>query len=807
MGALDELIQGSKGKTKTSALDALISSNSGIDLPPEVTSKPQPKSNNFLDTTKKVVGKINKTAQDLTGISNFNRTGSFSDFENQSTATGDGAFGFNPGSGHGSPFDFHIVTPKYSVKEGSPGVGKSAFNLVSQLAEGTVNNTNDLFDFSTAFIPKLFQAKQKKQDVLEGAVDIAKVATSGLGLKFAQVSAELGAASESGIPVISQLAGGANKIFEYAGLSGDYLTGKAVDALPVSDETKGVIRQPLEELGSIAAQTILAHGVGMASEKSSDFSMKNEMKSTLSKNADGSYQTSLTSEPSGLQKAAGMGGEALRFALNPLSEAAKTLSKKLSDGISDMRKNGKDPNDPNVAKEVVNQAVKETPADIPGVMKVIKVDVEGKPIREEPMKVYTDQKLVLQNMIQDAERITYKVDPERSVDLNGSPVSGKFVWDYGNQKATVYVADAKTASDLAREFGHKIGDSVAEEVNKKLGSVIPAYEVNGSEARSAVASMAVRSLGGNATESQIDNKVLTLASKIASEASKLGENPVQSAIADPNHARSVAPNFYEFVKSESKPGGMFEPHANETKMVMKEARSNKKADENGQKVASKDSRGTFVEETKKTPPGSKKEGKNGALEVKPGQEKQTPVKSEGETRFSGLAKGVEENAIARKLTNGFEGLPEYNKVSMKDQAKQASDLLKNDPDSAVDIALGKKTAPEGLLPESVFVAVEAQAIKTGDIETLRRLATESTLSSEATAMGQRIRALGERDGIDVISTIRNVTKNRAEAAKENLNGKTVDQATGEITKEIKAEVEKSAPKKQDWQGFIESIKC
>lgn len=186
--------------------------------------------------------------------------------------------------------------------------------------------------------------------------------------------------------------------------------------------------------------------------------------------------------------------------------------------------------------------------------------------------------------------------------------------------------------------------------------------------------------------------------------------------------------------------------------------------------------------------------------------KYIPVKKElpalPKIKTSKLAQGVEAKAIEKQLTRGFEGLPEYATANVKKQTAEAIKLLQESPDDAIKIALGQKLPPEDLLPESVFTAVENQAIKQGDIELLRRLATESTLSSEATGMGQRIRMLRERYTDSPVTKIKEVKEVREKAFKGDTK-----KAKKEVVDEIKGEIKKKAPKIKEWSEFLEVIKC
>jgi len=174
-----------------------------------------------------------------------------------------------------------------------------------------------------------------------------------------------------------------------------------------------------------------------------------------------------------------------------------------------------------------------------------------------------------------------------------------------------------------------------------------------------------------------------------------------------------------------------------------------------------------------------------------------------EIKTSKLAQGVEEKAIAKKLADGFEGLPEYAKVNVADQSKAATNLIKTNREQAIRIAMGHEKPPEGVLPESVFVAVENHAIQTKNVALLKDLATSSSLTSEATGMGQRIRMLAERDPNSAVSAMKKVIKLREEAAAKKYG----PQAKTKIASEIAGEIKKTVPKAKDWSSFLDEIRC
>ena len=179
------------------------------------------------------------------------------------------------------------------------------------------------------------------------------------------------------------------------------------------------------------------------------------------------------------------------------------------------------------------------------------------------------------------------------------------------------------------------------------------------------------------------------------------------------------------------------------------------------------------------------------------------VESQGPTHTRGLSAGVEQKAIEHKLTKSLGDLPEYKQVNMKDQAKFSSELLALDPNKAIKIALGRVEPPSHILPESVFTAVENRALEQGDIGLIKQLA-HSSRATQATVMGQRIRALAERNPDSAVGAIRQVASKRARAAEKKL-GKSVDEALKETAGKIKAEIKK--PTRQDWESFIKELRC
>jgi len=175
----------------------------------------------------------------------------------------------------------------------------------------------------------------------------------------------------------------------------------------------------------------------------------------------------------------------------------------------------------------------------------------------------------------------------------------------------------------------------------------------------------------------------------------------------------------------------------------------------------------------------------------------------GETKASGLARGVEAQAIEKKLTDGFEGLSEYETINIKDQAERAETIIRTDPEKARRIAMGLEEAPNGTKNFAVYTAVEQKAIKDGDVATLRDLATRSRLNAESSESAQTLRLLAERDPESPVAAIADIAATRAKVA-ERRGTKAAATVKAETAK-AKAAIAK-APK-EDWNSFVDSITC
>ena len=185
------------------------------------------------------------------------------------------------------------------------------------------------------------------------------------------------------------------------------------------------------------------------------------------------------------------------------------------------------------------------------------------------------------------------------------------------------------------------------------------------------------------------------------------------------------------------------------------------------------------------------------------QQKKT---GEGITKVSGLAASIRERAIRKRLTTVFEGLPEYQTINIAEASDKIAKLMAEDYGRAKAIAMGTENPLPGTTANLTLKAVEDQALADGDVNTIRDLATMSTLSYETSIAAQELRSLAERDLDSPVSAIQSITKAREEKVKSELGGKEIKVAKKEISAEIKQEIKKQASVKK-WTDFVNSLTC
>lgn len=180
---------------------------------------------------------------------------------------------------------------------------------------------------------------------------------------------------------------------------------------------------------------------------------------------------------------------------------------------------------------------------------------------------------------------------------------------------------------------------------------------------------------------------------------------------------------------------------------------------------------------------------------------------ESEKGVSKLGSSVQEGAIHDKLIGktDAESLPTYNKANLKEQAQFTSELIKSDPQRAINIALGKEEAPAHILPQMVYNGVEEYARHIGGDDGGKLLLdlSKSKQVTNLTTMAQNVRAAAERDPHSPTNMINDVAVARANKVKGG------EQA---VTTAIKADakaVRAATPKisKDDWSAFVDGLRC
>ncbi len=179
-----------------------------------------------------------------------------------------------------------------------------------------------------------------------------------------------------------------------------------------------------------------------------------------------------------------------------------------------------------------------------------------------------------------------------------------------------------------------------------------------------------------------------------------------------------------------------------------------------------------------------------------------------ERKVSRLAKRTEELAVEKQLTESLGELPTYEKMKMADQAKMATEIIAEDYDRAKRMALGKEAPPKGLRAASIYEAVKYKAVKEGDVETLTQIATESTIPAELSALGQEIKAADTRTAMaDPVKAMQDIKKKRETKVKKRTKVKSIKRETSRLTQEMKSVIRETTTRRQNWNEFVESIRC
>ena len=192
--------------------------------------------------------------------------------------------------------------------------------------------------------------------------------------------------------------------------------------------------------------------------------------------------------------------------------------------------------------------------------------------------------------------------------------------------------------------------------------------------------------------------------------------------------------------------------------------------------------------------------------------RQLPVGDEGgATRVSKL-----ESRIVRDVSDPTNPKPlnpenaaTYQAVTKKEQIAKASKYVEGNREEAMAVLRGEKDAPEGLLDNSIALALAKQAEVDGDSALAIRLA-----SLRSTRAGQEISMLTEADPMGVVSQIEQIVKARKNRAGRRTKGTSrnetvsaADKQATQVKKQATVAVDAARLKIEDAEKLLNDILC
>jgi len=174
---------------------------------------------------------------------------------------------------------------------------------------------------------------------------------------------------------------------------------------------------------------------------------------------------------------------------------------------------------------------------------------------------------------------------------------------------------------------------------------------------------------------------------------------------------------------------------------------------------------------------------------------QAAIKPSSETYTPTAAKKLENSAIENKIIQDPIGIPEVEKVHIKDQIALHAEI-ENDRALINRILTGAEEAPGKLKAASVWRIEAEKAAKNGDIGMIQELA-KSPLARQFSEEGANIAMLRGMNYNNPVNVIKRVNEAKSLNKKTKVN----------LKKETNDLINATSPKKENWASFIESIKC
>lgn len=200
-----------------------------------------------------------------------------------------------------------------------------------------------------------------------------------------------------------------------------------------------------------------------------------------------------------------------------------------------------------------------------------------------------------------------------------------------------------------------------------------------------------------------------------------------------------------------------------------------------------------------------KELSNGNLLFTKKEVPEISAESSQSLKVSKIAKEIEAKAVEKKLTEGYSKLAGYEPITIKEQARLATDLVNNHFEDAMAIVRGEKPLPEGLKGTSLITALEEHLKNNPDVNLLQDLA-KSRLVSGTSQAAQELRLAAERDPYSPVEIMRQLENDRR-ATLEKQYKEPLEKTIDKEVKKIQDSVKKAAPDKNEWKSFINDIVC
>lgn len=168
-----------------------------------------------------------------------------------------------------------------------------------------------------------------------------------------------------------------------------------------------------------------------------------------------------------------------------------------------------------------------------------------------------------------------------------------------------------------------------------------------------------------------------------------------------------------------------------------------------------------------------------------------------------VGKRIEKNAIEKGFSQAFSDTAGYDKITIRDQAERAANLINTDFERAKRIVMGQEGLPEGLKERSIIEAMKTYVDKTGDAKLALELAN-SPLTTGTSVHAQELRLGVGTNPDSAVSIIQKVKDLKTKIFER--KGFNTDKIVEEIKRKIKEQPKEKATK-ETWASFVDSITC